>query len=306
MNILDVLSSPWAIIPEKLQEIQGIYRAHVRGRTVDLAPFEAAAAAKKKAQADGEPPYTVENGVAVIPVQGPIAKRMNMFLYISGGTSTQLLAGAIRQAVDDPSVRAILLDVDSPGGTVDGTEDLAALIAACRQRKPVVAYTDGIMASAAYWIASAASRIYISGDTPMIGSIGVVMAHVDLSRAEEMEGVRTTEIYAGKYKRIASEYAPLSEEGRQYLQDRVDYTYATFLAAVSGNRPDQLSMDDIASWADGRIFTGKQAITAGLADGTMARDRLIDRLGSTGGTMLLQAQLEDDLQRRITEWQTKP
>ena len=154
-------------------------------------------------------------GVAIIALDGVLAKRMNLLQRISGGSSTQLIERDIKSALADPAVRGILLVIDSPGGTVDGTQELAALVREGAEQKPIVAWSDGLVGSAAYWIASAAPQLFISGDVVQAGSIGVVATHVDISKAEEQRGIKTTEIVAGRYKRIASQHAPLSVEGRQ-------------------------------------------------------------------------------------------
>jgi len=272
MRIIDILTSPWAIVPEKLYEIQEIYSTHLRGEKIDISAIEAKIGAA--AQGDDEP-YQVVNSMAVIPIQGVIAKHMNMFSRISGGVSTELVARDINSAAHDPDINGILLDIDSPGGTVDGTLELAQTVFQARAQKPVIAYTDGIMASAAYWIGSAAERVFISGDTVHVGSIGVVATHVDYSAYEKRVGIKTTEIYAGKYKRIASEHKPLSKEGKQTIQDRVDYIYSVFVDAVATQR-GQTPEAVLEKMADGRLFIGRQAIAARLVDGVSTIDRLID------------------------------
>lgn len=287
-------------MPEKLIEIQQIYATHLRGEKINLAGIEAAIG---KQLNNEQKPYQVESGVAIIEIHGVIAKKMNMFTRISGGVSTQILKKDFLEAMADPEVKAILLDVDSPGGTVDGTEELAEAIYEARQsgEKPIVAYTDGLMASAAYWIGSAAERVYISGETPWVGSIGVVTSHVDYSKWEEKMGVKTTEIYAGKFKRIDTEYAPLSQEGRGYLQSQVDYIYSLFASTVAKARPN-LSIDADEGpipWADGKIFIGRQAIDAGLVDGVSTRTRIIEKLSTEGKLSMVRAAIEDDIKRRI-------
>jgi len=279
MRLIDIITSPWAIQPEKLVEIRGIYETHLRGEKIDIKAVEARIGKPLNNQPQG---YEVIDGVAVIPVDGVIAKRMNLFTQISGGVSTDLLARDLKAAINDPSIRAIVLAIDSPGGTVDGTVDIARLVYESRGVKPIVAYTDGTMASAAYWIGSATDKVYIGNDATLVGSIGVVAMHQDVSRAEEQRGIKTTEVYAGRYKRIASQYAPLSEEGRAYLQDRVDYLYSVFVSAVADNRgvPVEKILKDMA---DGKVFSGKQAVEAGLVDGVSTLDALIASLKSGGG-----------------------
>lgn len=279
MRLIDIITSPWAIQPEKLVEIRGIYETHLRGEKIDIKAVEARIGKPLDNRPGG---YEVVDGVAVIPVDGVIAKRMNLFTQVSGGVSTDLLARDLKAAIDDPSIRAIVLAIDSPGGTVDGTVDIARLVFESRGVKPIVAYTDGTMASAAYWIGSATDKVYIGNDATLVGSIGVVAMHQDVSRAEEQRGIKTTEVYAGRYKRIASQYAPLSEEGRAYLQDRVDYLYSVFISAVADNRGVRVEKV-LKDMADGKVFSGKQAMEAGLVDGVATLDALIADLKSGGG-----------------------
>jgi len=271
MRILDVLNSPWAIVPAKLSEITEIYATHLRGEKIDVKALEA-----KLGQplANEQRDYEIIDGVAVIGVEGVLAKRMNLFSQISGGASTELIGRDLRAALADSRVHAILLNVDSPGGAVDGTQTLADAVYNARGVKPVVAFADGMMASAAYWIGSAAQEIYISGDTVMSGSIGVAMQHVDYSRYEEKVGIKTTDIYAGKYKRIASSSAPLSEEGRATLQTMVDQLYTVFVDNVARNRGTDTETV-LKDMADGRLFVGRAAIDAGLVDGVSTFDALI-------------------------------
>ena len=274
MQIIDVLSAPWGIIPDKLFEIQEIYNTHLKGDKIDISQFKAKD--DKKSEADDQR-YQVVNGIAIIPIHGVIAKRMNLFSQISGGVSTQLVGQDIAEAIADDDISGILLDIDSPGGTVDGTQELANIIFEGRDKKPIIAYSDGMAASAAYWIGSAAHEFYISGDTVHIGSIGVVASHQDYSEYEKKQGIKTTEIYAGKYKRISSQYEPLTKDGKQDIQDQVDYIYSVFVGQVAKHK--NVSNEQVVkNMADGRIFIGKQAITAGLVDGVSTINQAIDRL----------------------------
>jgi len=287
MRIIDVLTSPWAIMPEKLFEIQQIYRTHLRGDKIDIKAIEAQIGRPLKNE---KPSYQVLGDKAIIPIHGVIAKKMNLFSKISGGVSTQLVGKDIQNAMDNPEITGILLDIDSPGGTVEGTQELADIIFDGRDKKPIIAYSDGMVASAAYWIGSAGHEMYVSGDTVHIGSIGVVAGHREYSEYEKKVGIKTTEIYAGKYKRIASQYAPLSKEGKQSIQDQVDYLYSIFVEQVAkhkGVSPDTVLKD----MADGRIFIGKQAIKAGLVDGVSTFDQAINRLSALQSEIEMEREL---------------
>lgn len=283
MKIADIINGTWAITPEMLNEIRSIYAKHLRGEKINIKEVEAATGKELKNKTQG---YDFINGTAIIPVEGVIAKKMNLFTQISGGASAQLIERDIREALNDPSVKKIILSIDSPGGTVDGTFELAEFIFEQRGKKPIVAFTDGTIASGAYVIASAADKIFISGNTTFVGGIGVVATHEDISKLEEKMGIKTTEIYSGKYKRIDSKYAPLSEEGRKSLQDEVDYIYSVFIDAVAKFRG--VSSEDVLSKmsTDAKsIFVGHQAIEAGLVDGVSTLERLINSTASGAADM---------------------
>lgn len=268
MKVIDVLNSPWAITPEKLLEIRAIYATHLRGEKIDLAGVEARIGRSLKNE---RTPYAMEGSTAIVTIEGVLAKKANLFMDISGGTSMQLVESDFKAAMADPAVKAIVLSIDSPGGTVDGTEGLANTIYGARGSKPIVAIADGTMASAAYWIGSAADKIYAADNSTKVGSIGVVATHEDYSQAEHAAGVKVTEITAGKYKRVASSHEPLSQDGRASIQSMVDHIYSNFVETVARNRGVGVAKvsDEMA---DGRIFLGQQAVKAGLVDGvsTMA------------------------------------
>ncbi|HEY0064720.1 MAG TPA: S49 family peptidase [Telluria sp.] len=279
MKILDVLSGPWAIEPGKLLELQAIYATHLRGEQIDIAAVEARLG---RPLANEQKAYEIVDGVAIISIEGVVAKKMNMFGAISGGASSQIARQSVIDAHKDSAVHSIIQFVDSPGGTVDGTQTYSETVFESRGQKPIVTLGSGIMASAAYWFGSAASAVYIADGTTSVGSIGVVVSHKDISGAEAARGIKTTELSAGKYKRIASEYAPLSEDGRQSIQDRLDYMYSLFVGDVAKYRG--VSAEKVlADMAEGRIFTGQQAVDAGLVDGIMSLDALIVKLNQERG-----------------------
>lgn len=279
MSIFDVLNAPWAIEPSKLLEIHAVYAAHMAGEKIDLKAVEARIG---RPLANEQKPYQVVDGVGIISVEGVIGKKMNMFADISGGASSQAARSSLALANADPSVHSIIFSVDSPGGTVDGIQTLTDSVRAARSTKKIVTLGSGTMASAAYWFGSAAGEVFIAEDTTMVGSIGVVTAHKDISARETAMGVKTTELSAGRYKRIASQFGPLSEEGRQSIQDQLDYMYSLFVGAVAANRG--VSEDAVlANMADGRIFIGQQAVSAGLVDGVITMDALIEKLNKERG-----------------------
>lgn len=275
-RLLDVVTGAWAIIPDKLVAITNAYERHMLGQAVDLKAIEASIG---KPLGSAPQDYEISNGVAIVPIMGTIARRANLFSDISGGASSDLIARDLRAAAANRQVSSILLHIDSPGGTVAGTQQLADIVREVGAVKPVIALADGTMASAAYWIGSAAQAVYIADTTTEVGSIGVATVHRDVSGAEAQRGVKTTDIYSGKFKRIATSYAPLSEEGKSSIQDYIDYLYGQFVDAVAKNRG--VSADKVLSdMADGRIFVGQQAIDAGLVDGVATAEQLITRLAA--------------------------
>jgi len=271
MSILSLLYSPWAILPDHLLEIQAIYAAHLRGEGVDIEALEAKIGRKMDNAPQG---YEVRNGAALIPLRGVIAPKMNLMSQMSGGSSSELFVRDVAAALNDPAVKSLVLMVDSPGGAVAGTPAAAAAVMAARNTKPVSTMAEGTMASAAYWIASAADRVYASSPVDQVGSIGVVATHTDVSGQQQALGLKTTEIVAGRFKRISSQYGPLSEAGQQTMQDQVDYLYSLFVGDVASQR-GVTSQKVVADMADGRVFIGRQAVDVGLLDGIATLEEVI-------------------------------
>lgn len=276
MDIATLLSSPWAITPEKLLEIQAIYSAHVRGEIPDYAAIEARLG---RPLANDQQEYRLEQGgIAVLPVQGVIANKAGMLTRISGGASAQMLTKQVASMRADPRVRGAVLDHDTPGGSVFGIPALAAEIRALSAEKPTASVSTGMMASAGYWTGSAANAVFLSGSTDHVGSIGVVATHqFDPKRTA---GAQITEVTAGRYKRMVSDTGPLTKEGRAYLQSQVDELYRSFVEAVAENR--RASVDQVLQhMADGKIFIGRQAVEAGLADGIATVDTVVEQMATT-------------------------
>jgi len=252
----------WAIQPEVLESMQRVL-AHCEGDIVNLAQLRAALPSGGMDVA-GKKAYRVEDGKAIIPVVGPLDKRASFWHMIFGGESTERIQKVIAEALSDPAVSGLVLNIDSPGGSVDGTKELSDFIYASRGRKPIVAYVDGDALSAAYWIASAADKI-IAPETARAGSIGVWMSHMDVSKLYEDQGVKKTYVYAGKYKVAGHEAAPLSSEDKEYLQGFVDKYYTLFVEDVARNRGVGVKKV-LKDMAEGRIFIGSDALDAGLID----------------------------------------
>ena len=255
-----VESVPWAIEPGKLAQICELLELKASGYA--FTPDEVRARLAIEPRGAAEP--QVIQGVALIPVHGVLAPRMNLMMDISGGTSTQVLAQQIRQAAADPDVREIVLDIDSPGGDAIGNEEVAQLIREVRQQKPVTAVATNLMASAAYYIGSAATEV-VASPSAEIGSIGTYLIHFETSRADENAGVRYSVIKAGRHKAAGNRVEPLTSESRQALQERVDALNSQFVAAVAANRGR--SVQEVNErFGEGKVFLAAEAKSRGMID----------------------------------------
>jgi capsid assembly protease len=233
--------------------------------------------------------------VALIPVIGFISHRASMLTDISsgGGTSVEKLTAQFRQAISDPNVKAIVLDVDSPGGGVEGVFELAQEIFQARGRKKIVAVANSYAASAAYAIAAAASELVVA-QSGQVGSIGVYASHEDHSKELERQGVKITVVSAGKYKTEGSSIEPLSDAARAELQGKVDEFYQMFLKAVAICRND--SPANVRSgYGQGRCAIGASAVRANLADRVGTLDDVLARLGVARPGMGMAAGMPRDI-----------
>ena len=207
--------------------------------------------------------YAVSNGVAMIGVHGPLLHRLLASEYPSGGPTTYSdIRRALDTALADDGVDAIILDVDSPGGMVSGTFDLADHIYQSRSIKPITAVVNESAFSSGYLLASSASRIIIPR-TAMVGSVGVIATHADFSRAEDQAGITVTHVYAGARKADGSPHMPLSAEAFAELQSGVNDTYQLFVETVARNR--KLKTETVRETEAG-IFKSKKAVSIGFAD----------------------------------------
>lgn len=217
--------------------------------------------------------------MAVVPVYGVLAQRMDMFTEISGGTSYQVLRRAIHAALANDEVKALVLDIDSPGGTVPGTEELAAEIRALRGgEKPIIAQVNSLAASAAYWVASAADEIVVT-PSGRAGSIGVYTSHDDISEFLKERGIKRTYLAAGRHKVDGNEAEPLGEEARAHIMELVDQSYRKFVAAVAeGRGVTKTRVED--SFGQGRVFGAEALVERGMADRIATLEQTLERFGA--------------------------
>jgi signal peptide peptidase SppA len=211
----------------------------------------------------GRKPYPVSpDGIAVITISGTLVKKASWMDAESGLQSYETIRGQIADARDDPGIRGVLLDVDSPGGEVGGLFDLADEVFALRESKPCYAIANDEAFSAAYALASSAQRLFVTR-TGGVGSVGVIAVHMDQSGWDEKMGRKYTAIYAGARKNDFSTHQPLSDDARANLQGEVDRLYEMFVASVSRNRG---LAPALVRKTDAGLYWGEKAISAGLAD----------------------------------------
>nr|WP_157872579.1 S49 family peptidase [Bradyrhizobium sp. ORS 278] len=219
---------------------------------------------------------TQPSKIALISVSGPLTPRGSWY-----GSSLAQIAAQVARAAADADVGSIILDVDSPGGTVAGTAEAAAAVAEAAQRKPCVACVNTLAASAAYWIASQASEIVMTPSAD-VGSIGAMVMHVDYSKALEDAGITVTMIRSEQSpkKNEAHPFGPLSDEARANLQSRVNDAGADFIRAVaSGRRVTQSKVKE--DFGQGRMFGAREAVARGMVDRISTFDELVSRLSMT-------------------------
>jgi signal peptide peptidase SppA len=217
--------------------------------------------------------------IAVMPLLGMLSQRCNSMVDFAGDTSLEAFGAVFNQLLKDSSISSIVIDVDSPGGSVYGVEELAARIFAARGQKRIVAIANSLAASAAYWIASAAGELSCtpSGE---VGSIGIVAMHIDMSRAEEAAGVDVSLISAGKYKTEGTEHAPLDDTACAALQDRVSTYHRMFLRAVARGRG--VSFAEVHDgMGEGRTVGAAAALKMGMVDRVETMDELLARLAAS-------------------------
>lgn len=262
-------SVPWAIQPEALETVLAI-------ASRELSDPEAIERAAGR-EVDGAQRMRIRNEVAVISLRGPMFRYANLFTRMSGATSTELLAQDVGAALADPGVRGIILDIDSPGGMVNGTSELAELIYSARGEKPIWSFISGAGASGAYWAASAAERVFAERSS-MIGSIGAVIGITDFRQADEKKGVRTMEFVSAQSpkKRMDpfDEDPDRAQDARAEIQRLVDDIAAVFVSDVARNRG--VSVEGVLSdFGQGGVLIGEAARTAGMVDGITTMEALI-------------------------------
>lgn len=260
----------------RLNEMLAFLEAFGNGDGLELAQL--AAQSKLHAARTAMIPSGPNRNVAVVPVHGPISHRGSIFSYLFGGTSTEDVSQQLRQYVNDPTVGAIVLDIDSPGGDVDGVDELASEIYQARKLKPIVAVSNALCASAAYYLASQASEL-VASPSSLTGSIGVYTVHEDISQLLDNAGVKVNLIKFGENKAEGNPYEALSDPAREHLQEMVDTYGDAFEKAVARGRG--VKQEDVhKKFGQGRVYDAKKAVKLGMADRIGTLDDVLSRHGA--------------------------
>jgi signal peptide peptidase SppA len=265
------LSHPWNVLPEMLSLIAGILAERIAGVERDQATIEAALVNRKNL------PQPRAGSVAIIPIYGTLAPRMNLLSEMSGGTTYQKIASQLREAVADKTIRNIVLDIDSPGGSVAGNAELAAEIMRARTKKPILAQAQFLMGSSAYQIGAAATEI-VAAPSAHVGGIGTYTMHDDLSEALKQLGIKRTYISAGEGKVDGNPAEPLSETARARMDTLVGDAFNQFVGNVVKGRGQGLTTDRVKKEWKAYVYGADEAQSLGMIDTIATLDQTLHRL----------------------------
>lgn len=238
-------------------------------------------------------PRAIKGGIATVSLKGVLAPPTGFIAMLFDlPNPLEVFERDLKTALADPDVGAVVLNVDSPGGVVDGIPEAAAMLRQVRGGKPIVAVANTMAASAAYWLASQADEVSVT-PSGAVGSIGVYAAHRDMSGTMKLMGVETTLISAGKYKTDGNPWEPLSDEAREHIQEDVDHFYGLFTADVAKGRGVKQT-DVKAGYGEGRVLNAKAALAAGLVDRVETLGEASARLSARRSGAPATARAEDD------------
>ena len=234
--------------------------------------------------------------VAVIPIRGAIVPRGDMFSSVFGGVPLDGLRGEVQRAVSDPQVSTVVLDIDSPGGSVTGVQEFADFLHTATTAKPIIAHCNAMCASAAYWIASQATEI-VATPSATVGGIGVFAVHQDVSESMKAQGITNTIISAGRRKTEGNPFEPLSDDARSNLQATVNEHYDMFVDAVSRGRAVAASSVR-TGFGEGAVVSGDEAMATNLVDRIQTMEGLLTELTRPRGTRPRGVSADDAVVRR--------
>lgn len=258
-HVLQAVSTrPWAVLEPMYDVICDILAMRVAGERFSADEIDARIGSRR------QPLPAAPTGVAVLSLHGVIIPKAGMMSEMSGGTSIESFREQFRGAMASSEVSGVIIDVDSPGGMVDGVPEMAAEIRAARGTKPIVAVANTEAGSGAYWLATQADELVVT-KSGRVGSVGVFAKHEDESAKDAAEGVKTTIVKAGKFKTEGNPHEPLSDAGKANMQQMVDSYYSMFVTDVAKGR--RTSVDAVrAGFGEGRMVMARDAIASGMAD----------------------------------------
>ena len=268
-HILHALyEEPWLISPEMHCQLCDIVKSHISG----LAHTHQGRADDYAEKSGKAPDIKVVAGIAVVSLVGVIGKRVGMMERSSGVMDVDDFTDALQMALDRDDVKGILIDVNSPGGTITGVPEAADMVVEASAIKPIVAFTDSLMASAAYWI-GVGSEAIVATQSASVGSIGVFSAILDNSKAFELAGLKQELFKEGNLKAMGMQGISLTDEQREHIQSRVTAIYEWFTSAVIDSRVKvgEGSMQ-------GQTFRGQEALQMNLIDQVGDKDDAFDLL----------------------------
>ncbi len=286
-----VASTPWAMEPSRLLDVLDVLKFKANGGQLSKEEIREYCGIQA---AHSEQPRT--GAVAVVPLHGIISHHIRQVQDISGpgGTSVEGFRTTLRAALGAREVGSVVIDIDSPGGSVEGVQELADEILSLRGDKPIIAVANAMAASAAFWIGSAADEFSVI-PSGQVGSIGVFAAHEDISQLLEDEGIKITLVHAGKFKVEGNPFQALSEEAEAYIQERVDATFEKFVAAVANGRGvDVKTVEN--GFGQGRLVDADDALAAGMVDRIETLEQAITRMRGVRSKDSMRAEM--DLRRQ--------
>jgi len=271
-NILNAINSNvWYILPDKMDILLAFLEARINN--AELPEVENRASTKFS---------NVRGDIALMELTGTISQRMGIMDAASGGTSTDAFGAKFDELANDPKIKAIVIDVDSPGGSAYGLEELSTKIRQARKPgRPIIAIANSLMASAAYYIASAADEI-VATPGGQVGSIGTIIVHTEISKADESIGVKRTIVKAPQNKGEANPFEPLSDGDAGALQATVDQYYDMFVSAIATNRSISKATVKV-DFGQGRLLTSRDALAAGMVDRIGTLESVVARLRGPAG-----------------------
>lgn len=267
----------WAILPAKLEQISELLELRASG--VTFTPNQI----KERVGMFDAPQNKIQGQIAVLNLFGTISQRMNAMSQYSGGTSTEMFATAFQEAVADTNVSAIVINVDSPGGSVPGVPELSDMIYNARGKKRIVTVVNPMMASAALWIGTAASEVVAIPSASDVGSIGVLTIHTDQTKADADAGLVRTIIKSNDFKAEGNPYEPLSDSAKAFISQRIMRIHEEFIGAVARNRGVTMAKVE-ADFGNGRTLRAKEALAVGLIDRIATLEEVLAELGASAGS----------------------